>query len=352
MLARLLVPVSISLFSTLLPTASLAGFEVCNETPHRATVAIGYKDDGTWTSEGWWGVDPGDCRTVISADLNRKFLYWRATSSKMNWSHDKYMFCTDSSAFTIDGDTNCDERGYDRVGFNEIDLGTVSHYTLTLTGGGGRDPEEDIEYPDEEVYDEPAAGDPGFGPDPGTFGEPYSILGLLSHCDYYDAGIGCTFIADGWSYVASTYDNTPEDLLVRLDEMGPNVPVSVAGDMISYEGAEAIVTVREFSLAGADKYQGWREAMQGFWTSEDDQNFQILVHGSRYEEYYEGIPNDVSMMHFTENCDASPGDSPAFNLIERDGSSDVCMYVSHIGNGNLELFPAGSMRPLYFTQGN
>ncbi|MGH1369953.1 MAG: DUF1036 domain-containing protein [Maritimibacter sp.] len=351
MLARLLVPVTISLLSYVAPTAALAGFEVCNETPHRATVAIGYKDDGTWTSEGWWGVDPGKCRTVVSADLNRKFMYWRATSSEMSWSHDTYMFCTDSSAFTIAGDNDCDSRGYKRVGFNEIDLGTASHYTLTLTGGTKSDPEENIEYPEDE-YDEPAAGDPGFGPEPGTYGEPYSILGVLSHCEYYDAGIGCTFVADGWSYVASTYEDTPEDVLVRLDELGLNVPISVSGDMKSYEGSEAIVTVREFSLQPADSYQIWRDSMQGFWTSDDDQNFQILVHGSTYEEYYQGAPNDLSMMHFTESCADSPGEPPAFNLVNRDGTSDVCMYISHIGNGNMELFPSGSMRPLYFTFGN
>lgn len=348
MLARLLVPVTISL----VPSAALAGFDVCNETPHRATVAIGYKDGGGWTSEGWWGVDPGDCRTVISEDLSTKFLYWRATSADLSWPHDSYMFCTDASAFTIHGDTECQTRGYKREGFNKIELGEVTQYTLNLTGGGARDPEENIIYPDEEEYDEPAAGDPGFGPEPGTYGEPYTISGLLSHCEYYDAGLGCKFIADGWTYVASSYDNTPEDLLVRLDGMGPNVPMVVSGDMISYEGAEAIVTVREFSIGDADRYQGWRVGMQGFWTSEDDPNYQILVSGSSYENFYNGAPQDLMMMHFTEGCEASPGDPPAFNLVNRDGSSDTCMYISHIGNGNLELFPAGSMKPLYFTQGN
>ena len=35
---------------------ALADFKLCNNTSSRIGVAIGYKDDKGWVSEGWWNV--------------------------------------------------------------------------------------------------------------------------------------------------------------------------------------------------------------------------------------------------------------------------------------------------------
>lgn len=351
---RALFPV----LTCLVPTTAQAGLKFCNETDAKISVAIGYNDGGTWTSEGWWGVDPGACTSVVDGDLTRRYTYWRATSGSHSWEHANFMFCTSPEVFTIVGDENCDTRGYERHGFNEIDHDGLTAFTMTLNAGGASVPDRDLPMTgdagddDWPAIDEPAAGDPGFGPAPGTFGEPYSVAGILSHCDFYDAGLGCTVLANGWSYVATSYDNTDQDLLVALEELGVNVPLSISGDMISYEGSEAMITIRDWQVEGRDPYGAARAALQGFWTSTDDPSYQVLIHGSGFEEFSKQIPGSLALMHFSDGCPGAPGDGPAFTLASRDPSEDRCIFVSGVDGANLELFVAGTMRPLTFRRAN
>lgn len=341
----------------LVPAMAHAELRFCNDTDARVSVAIGYSEGGVWTSEGWWVAEAGECMNVIGGDLDKRYYYWRATSPEYSWHHERYMFCTSPKVFTIEGDENCAARGYEREGFNQIDTGKSAAFTMTLNapGGGASGPAEKQEG---EEYDEPAAGDPGFGPAPasgpapapGTWGEPYSIAGILSHCDWYDAGMGCTILADGWSYLATSYDHTPLAVLESLESAGPNRPIEISGDMISYEGTEAIVTIREHRLAGRDPYARTRAAMQGYWVSTDDANYTLLIHGSSFEEYYQQAPQDLLMMHFADGCPGAPGSGPAFRLAARDGSEDRCVFVEPGGGGLLELFVAGTMRPLTFRR--
>lgn len=340
------------------PATAQAGLEFCNKTGSSASIAIGYNTADGWTSEGWWNIAAGACKTVISRDLDKTHYYWRAESSDLSWSHANYMFCTSDEVFTIVGDDDCGPRGYDREGFNEIETDGSSSFTMTLTNSGGRqdntaqgprDPEEDIVYPDEE-YDS-AVSDVVSDP-PGTHGEPYSITGILSHCDWYDAGLGCTVLADGWSYVASSYDPTPVAILEDLEALGPNVPITISGDMLSYEGTEAFVTIRDYSIGEPDRHQTTRQALQGFWTSEEDANYEILIHGSTYEEFYQQMPDMPLMMHFQTGCPDNPSDAVSFRLVSRDGDEDRCVLVSHVDGSSLELFVAGTMRPLYFQRKN
>lgn len=327
--------------------ATAAGLDFCNSTDETVSVAIGYNDNGTWTSEGWWQAEPGACTTAVSGDLSRRYYYWRAVSKRHSWERDdqKYMFCTSSEVFTITGDEDCDARGYRREAFNEIDLEGAKSFTMTLNASTPAPA-------DEPEYDEPAAGDPGFDAAPGTFGEPYSIEGLLSHCDWFDEGLGCTVLADGWRYVATSYDNTPADTLIALDELGVNVPLSISGDMISYEGAEALVTIRDWARAGNDPYAEIRRGLQGFWTSADDARYQVMIHGASFEEYYDQLPQEAFTMQFREGCPGAPGGGAAFQIVARDGTEDRCAFVSALSSMSFELFVAGTMRPLTFQRAN
>lgn len=338
---RALYPILVCLF----PASAQAALEFCNDTDETISVAIGYNESGTWTSEGWWRAEPGACTKPVGGDLSRRYYYWRATSPSYSWETDaaRYMFCTSGDIFTIAGDERCEARGYRREAFNEIDLAGSPDFSMTLSAQGGPDPD---------TYDEPAAGDPGFGAAPGTYGEPYSVSGILSHCDWYDAGLGCTVIADGWSYLATSYDHTSVDTLEALDGLGVNVPISISGDMISYEGSEALVTITDWQQQGGDPFASTRAALQGSWTSIDDSSYQVLIHGARFEEYYGSIPEDGYTMHFVSACTDGPGDGPAFELVARDGSVDRCAYLSGVSASGLELFVAGTMHPLTFRRDN
>lgn len=109
-----------------------AGLTFCNDSALRATVAVGYKGDQDWTSEGWWGVEPGTCATVLEGDLLRTHYYWRATDENGAFAAQDYWFCVTDEAFTIVGDRDCAARGYRRERFSEIVVGTGGSATVRI----------------------------------------------------------------------------------------------------------------------------------------------------------------------------------------------------------------------------
>lgn len=140
------------------PLPALADLEFCNNTDENVSVAIGYADDETWVSEGWWTTAPGDCTTPIAGQLPNRYYYWRATSPSYSWEEEQYMFCTSPKTFTIVGDENCEGRGYDQNPFNEIDLDGATSFTMTLraSGSGVSDRDRPMTGDDGAALDVPA----------------------------------------------------------------------------------------------------------------------------------------------------------------------------------------------------
>ena len=143
-----------------------ADLRVCNETANPLTVALGYRAERGWMSEGWWQTPPGDCRVLYQGDLERRFYYVFAADDIGGGAWDGSVFmCTRDETFTIFGVEDCLARGYERTGFFEIDTQNRSDWTLQLTNSGdgpgalGTDSEESLE-------------DPAFLVDPDTPGAP------------------------------------------------------------------------------------------------------------------------------------------------------------------------------------
>jgi uncharacterized membrane protein len=59
-----------------------ADLRVCNTTSGRVGVAIGYLDGPVWVTEGWFNLKPGRCETIIRGQLNSRFFYLHAGSSR------------------------------------------------------------------------------------------------------------------------------------------------------------------------------------------------------------------------------------------------------------------------------
>src|SRR5580704_9042488 len=59
--------VALVLASSARPAA--ADFRLCNNTPSRVGVAVGYKDADGWTTEGWWNLPSRTCETVLKGNL-------------------------------------------------------------------------------------------------------------------------------------------------------------------------------------------------------------------------------------------------------------------------------------------
>ena len=123
-----------ALFALIGTGPAQAELSACNRTDQTISVAIGYSDNGTWTSEGWWTMRAGDCKVMVPGDLKHRYYYWRATQDGLPLPAEEYYFCTSSKVFTIAGDTQCEERGYDRVAFSQVDTGDAKSYTIAVSG--------------------------------------------------------------------------------------------------------------------------------------------------------------------------------------------------------------------------
>ena len=347
MLRTMLPPaVGAVLALAVLSVPAQAALRFCNATDASASVAIGYKGaDGAWTSEGWWRIDPDACKTVIDGDLDRRVYYWRATSKAYSWSMRRFMFCTSPKAFTIVGDADCAQRGYDRNGFNEIKLDEgVIAFTFTLNPPSGADKTAEAEP--EGTTTETPAGDP-----PGTHGEPYTIAGFLGGCEGTDTAVECDLYAGGFRYRASTSGPTPQATIERLMDMPVNTPMVWSGDMISYHGPVAEVTIREARAEGDDPFADVRARLQGYWTSTEDASYQLLLAGSLFEEYYDNIPTATAVVEIAASCEGSKGDGPYLIAHSIDENEDPrCFEIVEATGDTLSLFPLGTMGFLDFRK--
>ena len=131
-----------------------ADLRVCNETSNLVSVALGYRAERGWMSEGWWQTPAGECRVLYQGDLERRFYYIYAVDDVGGGAWDGQVFmCTRDETFTIFGVEDCLARGYERTGFFEIDTQSRSDWTLQLTETTdapavvGPDAGEDLEDP-------------------------------------------------------------------------------------------------------------------------------------------------------------------------------------------------------------
>ena len=117
--------------------ASARGLRLCNKTTSRVGVAIGYKSDRRWSTEGWWNVAADTCETLVPGPLVSRFYYVYAVDYDEGgvWGGSAAM-CTRDKMFTIRRIENCVARGYERTGFFEIDTGEQKSWTVQLTEPG------------------------------------------------------------------------------------------------------------------------------------------------------------------------------------------------------------------------
>lgn len=113
---------------------ALADLRFCNLTASRVGVAVGFKDGQGWVTEGWWNLTPRGCETLMKGALASRFYYVYAVDYDRGgeWSG-KSLMCTRDREFTIRGIEDCLARGFDRVGFFEVDTGEQKSWTIQLT---------------------------------------------------------------------------------------------------------------------------------------------------------------------------------------------------------------------------
>lgn len=113
---------------------ALADFRLCNNTPSRVGIALGYKDSEGWVTEGWWNINARACETLLKGTLVARYYYIYGLDYDRGgeWSGKAYM-CSKDKEFTIKGTNDCLARGFDRTGFFEVDTGEQSSWTVQLS---------------------------------------------------------------------------------------------------------------------------------------------------------------------------------------------------------------------------
>lgn len=110
-----------------------ADLRVCNNTPSRVGVALGYRDTQGWVSEGWYLLKANSCEILLKDDLIARYYYIYAQDYDRGgeWTGRTPM-CTRDKEFQIRGIEECLARGFDRTRFFEIDSGEQKSWTVQL----------------------------------------------------------------------------------------------------------------------------------------------------------------------------------------------------------------------------
>ena len=118
---------------TLVPSAVRAEFSVCNQTFDVLNVAIGQYEYGELSTSGWWTIGPNQCANVIDEILRARYVYVFAQDVFGNvvLSGGATM-CVAPRRFTINGQHECQIRGFLNAPFHEVDTKNTERWTIYL----------------------------------------------------------------------------------------------------------------------------------------------------------------------------------------------------------------------------
>ena len=292
-----------------------AGFEVCNSTPVAHQLSVAYRGDADWVSEGWWTIQPQECKLLVAGDLSVRYFYYRATAKKRSFVGERYMFCTDSKAFTIAGKTDCQDRGFSRDSFSEVEIGSgVTAYKLTL-----------VDNPPQQTQKAtPSAPDSQSG----SLGEPYSVSGVFQECGLEeDAYFYCAFHAEGWKWNVYKGGGTPVGVMNQLKALEAGDLADFSGDLISFADASVEAVVRSLSKHGPrNENENLIAGLQGKWRNTADRASVMIIRGGEGFEYYGRELMEVNYLQFADQCEGSHGVGPVL-IKKAPGDPETYCYV-------------------------
>ncbi|RKH14422.1 DUF1036 domain-containing protein [Corallococcus sp. CA053C] len=82
-----------------------------------------------WQKQGWWSLNPGECKIVFGPSLPSRYSYYYAEGGGKVWAG-AYTTCTPNAAFNLcEGICNTNARS---LGYRELDTGSYTNYTMTF----------------------------------------------------------------------------------------------------------------------------------------------------------------------------------------------------------------------------
>lgn len=128
-----LLSLAILAASAALAEPARADLKLCNATPSRIGVAIGYQDKQGWATEGWWNLAAQSCEVLLRGPPPSRYVYVYAIDYDRGgeWSGTSAM-CTTDKSFHIRDTSDCEKRGHRRTGFMEVDTAANKEWTIRL----------------------------------------------------------------------------------------------------------------------------------------------------------------------------------------------------------------------------
>ncbi len=125
---------ALTVAAALHPAPAQASFKVCNEYKDHISTAVAYysADYDYFISEGWWSLDPGQCKTAMAGDLKVKYVYVYGMNdnNSWEWGGDYKMCVNPDDPFTLYNAQNKCPFVY--KSFREVDTGDYKSFTYTF----------------------------------------------------------------------------------------------------------------------------------------------------------------------------------------------------------------------------
>ncbi len=307
---------------------AVAGLAVCNDTSALHSVAIGYRSDEGWISQGWWNIEPDQCATVLAGDLVNRYYYLMAKADGWVFDHKGVGFCILADVFDITGDQDCGVRGYSEGQFLELDTGKAEKDHVTYLAAVSRPT---------------APGEPAYVP-PGKYGDPYSAAGNFQSCTTEDGQRVCSLFADGVQVFFRQDGREGEEAFAFVDRFRPGSPVIVQGDIEAVHDSTADLVPYKLFARGWEDADDLLQDIQGKWQSRDDAAAGLMLVGSLLDLTYDAQVMDSGSIRISAKCNGYFEGGP-YLILQSDGDSETTCYgdlqvdgpvltMTHLPRGN------------------
>lgn len=335
----------------ILASPVLADLEICNEADDSVSLAIAYAKGDNWVSRGWWNIPAGSCQSPLQGDLENRYYYYQATVYGTPLATGNYMFCTTPDIFTIRGDSNCEQRGYNQSGFAKLDTGkTARSYTLTLRGPAqaqkntSRLKKSPTPAPVVAPTPPPGTAAPADQTTPGTFGEPYAEAAIMQGCTI-ETERSCSFHASGTQFFVTEDWRTPNFVFDLMQQLTPGTPIFVEGDLVALYDRTADVVLRNVTTRPWSTNDRILNTLQGTWYSVADPAARFNVLGAERDNSYDDVPTSRDYLSLSDWCDGFEGGGPYLRAMDEETGEGTCYSIERITDLKLELMhlPRGNI---------
>ncbi|MFS4580293.1 DUF1036 domain-containing protein [Phaeobacter sp. C3_T13_0] len=310
------------------------GLEICNDTPVPQSVSVAYREDGQWTSHGWWHLPPETCESIIDSPLQNRFYYFHSQAQGWQFLDERISFCTAPGEFSISGDKNCVTRGYENAFFAKIDTTVASELE-------GVAPLAYVAALGDHSRSQNSGTDTGAVASGSIFevGAPFVRDVTFQGCQRRrgDGRVICKMVANDGQLCVMDDGRTEQAIIDRLQQLEPGTPVRVSGNSLATDDRITHVSLSTLTERDETRYDHMLQQLSGEWVSQADGYDHFVVEGATRRNYYGVVETMTELLSVQNACGDSPEDGPYLVSQAEDGGPDHCYKITSLTENDLVL---------------